>query len=597
MTGIVGGIGEEGELSRMVDALHREPWYETEIVAEGGYGLGVAHHGSSDVGEPAVWEQGSRGGVAYGGVVDQRPSPREAPELLDAAIDRPHETLPNLDGPFVLAAFDAEAGRTIVATDKIGTRPCYYSTADGFAFGTELKSLVPRIEGLAVDERAITDLVAMGYVLGERTLLEAVRALPPATVLVHEDGALERTRYWDWSLDRREPTEAYRHDLVRTYREAVEDVASTVVGDGWISLSGGLDSRSMASQLARSLQARGESSDLHAYTYDSNPPSGRNPAIARRIASILAIDTEEATVSPDTFTDAIETAIETTDGMLRWDDLINVSTVFDLETPPTTVFEAAGQGELLGEHMWRAHLMNAESGADSIYRSEADVDAETVRSIVAGDVDPLRSCREALRRSDERTTLGKVLDVHYDNYYSRYHYAGNAVVRSRAATRVPFAHGEFLRCVTSLPLDWRLGSYPLTGGRVPYPTSRPKFHLIRALDSDLAAVPYNRTRLAPSRPYWLHAVGFVLAVGSDRLRNWPTHGGPSPADEWYRTHSELQAFVDELLDGAGDRPFFDADAIAMLRREHLAGRADNIAALAPVSTVEYWLRAFVDGRE
>jgi asparagine synthase (glutamine-hydrolysing) len=278
MTGIVGGIGEEGELSRMVDALHREPWYETEIVAEGGYGLGVAHHGSSDVGEPAVWEQGSRGGVAYGGVVDQRPSPREAPELLDAAIDRPHETLPNLDGPFVLAAFDAEAGRTIVATDKIGTRPCYYSTADGFAFGTELKSLVPRIEGLAVDERAITDLVAMGYVLGERTLLEAVRALPPAMVLVHEDGALERTRYWDWSLDRREPTEAYRHDLVRTYREAVEDVASTVVGDGWISLSGGLDSRSMASQLARSLQARGESSDLHAYTYDSNPPSGRNPA-------------------------------------------------------------------------------------------------------------------------------------------------------------------------------------------------------------------------------------------------------------------------------------------------------------------------------
>lgn len=64
-------------------------------------------------------------------------------------------------------------------------------------------------------------------------------------------------------------------------------MATTIEGTAGLWLSGGLDSRAMAAELARCIAAgRPELPEsLNGYTYDLNPKGGGNPEIATRLAS------------------------------------------------------------------------------------------------------------------------------------------------------------------------------------------------------------------------------------------------------------------------------------------------------------------------
>lgn len=584
MTGVVGGHLTGGELKSALDALWNEPWYGTESVEHGDVGLGLLHHGDRDPAGHTVWTGTGRSGVLYGAV--SPPSGLDTPErLFEAILDRPMATLPRIGGSFLVAAVDRD-DRILVATDRLGSRPCHYTTEGGFRFASEMDAVLPGLSNPTVDEQAVSDILLVGHPWGSHTLLREVSTLPPATILEYDGEELTTSRYWRPPRDEATAGGAYLDELTRRYRTSVEACADTMPNGSGVWLSGGLDSRSLVAALG----AGSGPDDLRAYTYDANPKAGGNPALAKAVADQVGLDLREVELSPDRFIDALERGVRLSGGMLQWNTFFNLTSVFSLDEDDAPVLlEGSGQGELIGNHLRRCHFTGVDSAVESLYRSEASNDLETVCSVLSTDRNPLSSFRQSIDESDGTSLSDSVLDAHFRNYYARNTLASDQIARSRVGTRVAYLHGDFLDHAARLPLTYRMRTVPFTDGRIPVGVSPAKLGLMRRLDGSLSQIPYERTNVPPSWPWPIHVGGFIGGTAFDRLTSGQTYGGWGIPGTWYNADAGFRAYLDELIDAACERSLFDATTLERARERHRRGDADMMRLLAPVTTVELWL--------
>lgn len=594
MTGIYGGTVTGRALDEMRERLDHRPWYEHRSHEDGGLGLGLVHHGSGGPGDAIVDGDGVRG-VVYGAIGNLDDLGLTEAEVLERVLADPAAALGPLDGPFALAAVDADANRLVAATDKLGTRPLSYQAENGLTVASEVKAHLPVIDEPTVNDRTLADLLTLHYVWNGKTLVTEIERLPPATVLEYDAAAdaVRTSRYWKPDYTPARPSRKYLVDLANRYRAATERMAGTLGGEVGVWLSGGLDSRALVAGLANG--ALPDEAYLTGYTYDSNPPGGGNPALSRRIGTKKGVPVEEVEIDGGDFARAADELIDATDGLVRLTNALGVAAIYALEEVPDVMLEACGAGELLGERVWRPHLGLADTPAESIRRSEAAGDPEAARAVLSNRVDPTGTFRRAVARSDESGLVPTVMDAHLQNHYTSAHFTSNAVTRRFADTRTQFADTDFLEHVARLPIPYHLGAIPFTDGHVPRGTTVPKLDLVRSLDDDLAAVPYERTKLAPTRSPSLHTVGYLLNKGSSVLteRLGLANSTTGTVDTWYRTDDGVRAFFDRHLDAARDRACFEGDVIEGWREEELAGR-DRLDVLAPIVTAECWLDRYLD---
>src|SRR5438105_2232522 len=103
-----------------------------------------------------------------------------------------------LRGMFALALWDARRERLLLARDRFGVKPLYYAQRDGvFAFASEM---LPVLTGAglarAADPSALAAIFAYGYVAAPRTVLDGVRSLLPAHLMLVEHGHCQIRPYW-----------------------------------------------------------------------------------------------------------------------------------------------------------------------------------------------------------------------------------------------------------------------------------------------------------------------------------------------------------------------------------------------------------------
>src|ERR1700742_1431392 len=153
-------------------------------------------------------------------------------------------------GMFAFALWERDSGRVVLARDRLGIKPLYYSEGSGFIrFASTLPAL---LAGGGIDTPL--DSVALHYffsfhgaVPAPRTVLNGVKKLEPATLLTIEpDGSRKTRRYWEFTVGERATdvslTEEEWTDAVAEAMKAAVDrrrVADVPVG---VLLSGGLDS-------------------------------------------------------------------------------------------------------------------------------------------------------------------------------------------------------------------------------------------------------------------------------------------------------------------------------------------------------------------
>jgi asparagine synthase (glutamine-hydrolysing) len=234
-------VVEAGVLERMTDVMtHRGP-NDRGVYAAPGIALGVRRLSIVDVAgghqpvaneDQTIWavqngelynhelvrEQLSRRGHRFRSRCDT--------EILPHLYEDANEELPReLRGKFGLAVWDEKRRRALVARDRLGVKPIYYSVrGDLVVFASELKSVLA--SGLVqpeLDLAAIDAYLSLGFFAGPSTPLVQVRKLEPGHRLVVE-GGVRVEPYWTFPQAQADTTlteEAATAGLLAELEEAV----------------------------------------------------------------------------------------------------------------------------------------------------------------------------------------------------------------------------------------------------------------------------------------------------------------------------------------------------------------------------------------
>lgn len=162
--------------------------------------------------------------------------------------------LDRIQGMFGLALWDQKRRRLLVARDRLGIKPLYYANdSAGLVFGSELKAvLASKRYSCTIDTSAVDAYFKLGYVPHPLSIYQEVKKLPPAHVLIHEQGRTHLRRYWDLSFEPK-PVKSDNHwkeEFVSLFQETVKMHLMSDVPLG-VFLSGGVDSSFVVAAIAR----------------------------------------------------------------------------------------------------------------------------------------------------------------------------------------------------------------------------------------------------------------------------------------------------------------------------------------------------------
>jgi len=107
--------------------------------------------------------------------------------------------LSRLEGMFAIAIIDTRNKKVILARDKGGEKPLYYSLVDNnLFFASELKTLLLHDQRM-VSRDALALYLHTGSVRGERTLVESIRKVVPGTCVIYdtENHILSKCEFWN----------------------------------------------------------------------------------------------------------------------------------------------------------------------------------------------------------------------------------------------------------------------------------------------------------------------------------------------------------------------------------------------------------------
>ncbi len=123
---------------------------------------------------------------------------------VEASLDR-------LVGMFAFALWDRRDRRLVLARDRLGEKPLYFSRSDqGITFASELAPLRvllgdgARPEAREIDAQALAQLVGLGATLGQSSIIRGISKLPPGCTMTWDSDDLDAPatvdtkprRYW-----------------------------------------------------------------------------------------------------------------------------------------------------------------------------------------------------------------------------------------------------------------------------------------------------------------------------------------------------------------------------------------------------------------
>ena len=221
--------------------------------------------------------------------------------VLYAYVEYGDSFVERLNGMFGFALWDGVRRRLLLGRDRLGIKPLYIaSNGKRLAFASEAKALL-ELPGMdrALDPAAVASYLQLGYVPAPQSMFRGIRKLPPATLLVVENGRVEQRRYWrvpnevDRSLSENEWIERVRARMEQSVRmQMVSDVPLGAF------LSGGVDSSGVVAFMAR---ASADPIKTYAIGFGGSRADEfyNELPYARRVAELFGTEHREIVVKPD----------------------------------------------------------------------------------------------------------------------------------------------------------------------------------------------------------------------------------------------------------------------------------------------------------
>jgi asparagine synthase (glutamine-hydrolysing) len=209
--------------------------------------------------------------------------------------------LARLRGMFAFALFDAKRGRLVLARDRMGIKPMYWTeSGGGVAFASEVRALARA--GFASgepDPKAVASYLSWGVVPGPDTILAGVHELPPGSFLDWHRGNVRVQRWWTPEV---KPDDLLSEDAVRLVRGALSDsISRHLIADRPLGafLSGGIDSGAVVTMAAKAGAVRA----LTVTFPDAHDEGDAASELARRVGAqhdrVPVTGSEVASAMPD----------------------------------------------------------------------------------------------------------------------------------------------------------------------------------------------------------------------------------------------------------------------------------------------------------
>ncbi|HYR96034.1 MAG TPA: asparagine synthase-related protein [Candidatus Binatus sp.] len=512
--------------------------------------------------------------------------PGGAAGVLERYLSCGEAALRGLSGSFAVALWDGRIGRLHLANDRFGLRNVYYAAdADRLLFAPQAGALLADTRlSRELDAQAVAEFLTFQCVLLDRTLIEGIRLLPPASLLVFEPGRGARIEP-TWRLRyRARPRDDHAAALATALRDAAcrQAEGQRVV----LPLSGGLDSRTLLAALpARPLRTltygRRDSDDIR---------------LAARLAAIAGTEHHTMVLRPGYIAAEARTMVRRTDGMHSC-----------LNAHAALLRDAGAAGDLIllgngGDCLLDGLWPGPETASDE------DIVAKLLSKLAIG-LPPGLAGRvvapgAAFADVEARAADGlraALATVDGDSAFDRAD-AFNVVHRHRRwvlqgvpaqATHVEFRHPYY---------DDRVVEAALAVPAVLRADRRAHVEALKLLSPELARVRRQGKPFGFAVPQWR----WQLHVASDRVRNGvrsrANRAGLNPfvarpsrrsfADYGDELRCGSRALLEDVLlaPGALERGFWQPDTLRRLVTEHLAGRANHANALGVVLTLELFLQ-------
>lgn len=206
----------------------------------------------------------------------------------------------HLQGMFAFALWDANMKRAMIARDRLGIKPLFYSmVGNSLVFGSEIKAVLG--SGLVktnIDFQALDSYLAFTYVPAPLTIYAAVRKLEPGCLLVAQSGSTRVRRYWDLDMSVQDDLPNEQMWIERFEQAIDEAVRSHLVSDVPLGafLSGGIDSSLVVALMSRHLE-----DPVSTFTMGLGGASALidERPLAARVAELYNCSFHEYVVQPD----------------------------------------------------------------------------------------------------------------------------------------------------------------------------------------------------------------------------------------------------------------------------------------------------------
>ncbi len=178
--------------------------------------------------------------------------------IVHAYEEYGHDFLQQLNGQFAIALWDSKKGKLLLARDRVGIRPLFYSSQpDGtFLFASEMKSILayPGIQA-KIDPDGINQIFTLWVNIPPRTVFKNILELPPGNFMTITKENISVKSYWNLEFP---SVKDYEYKSLKYYKKRLEELLYDAVtirlrADVPVAsyLSGGLDSSIITSLVKR----------------------------------------------------------------------------------------------------------------------------------------------------------------------------------------------------------------------------------------------------------------------------------------------------------------------------------------------------------
>ena len=171
--------------------------------------------------------------------------------LLELLILLKEKALRLLNGMFAFSFYDKKEKKILIARDRFGIKPVYFYYNKGFAFSSEIKSLLSIYnEPIEINKEALSEYLSLMYIIAPNTIYKNIYKLKHGNFLIY-DIPKKKITIKKWHKHNFKPNKDLKIEEIKEgiREKAIKAITNWSISDVPIcnSLSGGLDSSTISS--------------------------------------------------------------------------------------------------------------------------------------------------------------------------------------------------------------------------------------------------------------------------------------------------------------------------------------------------------------